>query len=38
MEYMSVFSGIGGFELGFPASWQCVGFSEVNKYAISIYQ
>jgi len=38
MEYMSVFSGIGGFELGFPASWQCVGFSEVDKYAISIYQ
>ncbi len=35
---MSVFSGIGGFELGFPASWQCVGFSEVDKYASHIYR
>jgi len=34
---MSLFSGIGGFELGFPASWKCVGFSEVDKYASQIY-
>jgi DNA (cytosine-5)-methyltransferase 1 len=37
MEYMSLFSGIGGFELGFPACWQCVGFSEIDKYASQIY-
>jgi DNA (cytosine-5)-methyltransferase 1 len=37
MEYMSLFSGIGGFELGFPANWRCVGFSEVDKYAMQIY-
>jgi len=34
---MSVFSGIGGFELGFPAAWECIGFSEVNKHASQIY-
>jgi len=32
MKYFSLFSGIGGFELGFPREWQCVGFSEIDKY------
>lgn len=40
MKYFSMFSGIGGFELGIQkqTNWQCVGFSEINKYAISVYQ
>lgn len=42
MKYFSMFSGIGGFELGIQRAtnnqWQCVGFSEINKYAIQIYQ
>src|SRR3990167_6228150 len=38
MKYLSLFSGIGGFELGFPKDWECVGFSEIDKYAIQIYQ
>ena len=33
-----MFSGIGGFELGMPAEWECVGYSEIDKYAIQIYQ
>jgi DNA (cytosine-5)-methyltransferase 1 len=37
MDYMSLFSGIGGFELGFPLHWQCVGFCEIDKYASQIY-
>ena len=37
MKYFSMFSGIGGFELGMPEDWECVGFSEINKYAIQIY-
>lgn len=38
MKYLSLFSGIGGFELGFPADWECVGYSEVEPRAIEIYQ
>lgn len=37
MRYFSMFSGIGGFELGFPSNWQCVGFSEIDKYATQVY-
>lgn len=41
MQYFSMFSGIGGFELGIgkaiPDS-QCVGYSEIDKYAIATYQ
>lgn len=41
MKYLSLFSGIGGFEVGihehFPDA-ECIGFSEIDKYAISIYQ
>lgn len=39
--YMSLFSGIGGFEVGihkvFPDA-QCLGFSEINKHAVKVYQ
>lgn len=38
MKYFSLFSGIGGFELGIGKRGKCVGFSEVDKYAIQIYQ
>lgn len=41
MKYLSLFSGIGGFELGihdaFPEA-ECVGYSEIDKYAIKVYQ
>ena len=33
-----MFSGIGGFELGLPKEWECVGYSEINKYADKVYQ
>lgn len=35
-----MFSGIGGFELGISRvkpDWECVGYSEIDKYAIGIY-
>lgn len=41
MKYFSIFSGIGGFELGIQQilpDAECVGFSEVDKWAVSIYQ
>lgn len=40
MKYFSIFSGIGGFEYGLCQSkhqFECVGFSEVDTYAESIY-
>lgn len=40
MKYFSMFSGIGGFEKGIEQSeveMKCIGFSEVDKYAKSIY-
>lgn len=40
IKYFSMFSGIGGFELGMEKSkheFECIGFSEVDKYATSIY-
>lgn len=37
MKYFSCFSGIGGFELGFPKEWECVGYSEIDKYATHVY-
>ena len=60
IEYFSMFSGIGGFELGIEQAdslrqiqqknnggksdgkaklqmWECVGYSEINKYAIATY-
>lgn len=42
MKYLSLFSGIGGFEQGihtvFPDTAECLGFSEVDKNCISIYK
>lgn len=41
MKYLSLFSGIGGFELGIENSdveMTCIGFSEVDKNAKSIYR
>ncbi|MBU1067717.1 DNA (cytosine-5-)-methyltransferase [Patescibacteria group bacterium] len=42
MKYFSMFAGIGGFEKGIEQAtnntWECVGYSEIDKYAISIYQ
>lgn len=38
MRYFSTFSGIGGFELAMPKKYKCVGYSEIDKYAIEIYQ
>lgn len=41
LRYFSTFSGIGGFELGIQAVMpdaECVGFSEIDKYAASVYQ
>lgn len=40
MRYLSLFSGIGGFELGIQQAhpdWECVGYSEIDKYAIQVY-
>lgn len=48
MKYLSLFTGIGGFELGIHLAnrgrehingkAECVGYSEIDKYAIQIYQ
>ena len=42
MKYLSLFTGIGGFEYGlhrvFGDKAVCVGFSEINHHAISIYK
>ena len=38
MKYLSLFSGIGGFELGIGPEHECIGYSEIDKYAIQIYQ
>jgi hypothetical protein len=38
-NYFSMFSGIGGFDLALNRQGhECVGYSEINKYAIQIYQ
>ena len=42
MKYFSMFSGIGGFEYGINQAtnnkWNCIGFSEIDKFATQIYQ
>ena len=41
MKYLSLFSGIGGFELGIQNSdveMECIGFSEVDNHAKEIYR
>ena len=36
MKYFSTFSGVGGFEIGLPKDWECVGHSEIDKYASQV--
>ena len=36
MKCFSLFTGAGGFELGFPKDWELVGFSEIDKYASQV--
>lgn len=38
MRYLSLFSGIGGFEKGIGPEHECVGFSEIDRYAIQVYE
>ena len=43
MKYLSLFSGIGGFEVGIQNSkygdkLECIGYSEIDKYAETIYK
>ena len=41
IKYLSLFSGIGGFEVGLANSnydFECIGYSEIDKYARSIYE
>ncbi len=41
IKYLSLFSGIGGFEYGMQQSnknFECIGYSEIDKYAKSIYK
>jgi len=42
MKYFSLFSGIGGFDLGIDKAtnfkWECIGYSEIDKYASGIYE
>lgn len=38
MKYLSLFSGIGGFELGIGTRAECVGYSEIDPNAIKIYE
>ena len=37
LKYFSMFSGIGGFEYGIGDIGECVGYSEIDKYAEAIY-
>lgn len=38
MKYLSLFSGVGGFEVGIGDKGECVGFSEFDNYILPIYQ
>ena len=33
MKYFSAFTGVGGFDMGMPLDWECVGMSEIDKHA-----
>jgi len=38
MKYLSLFSGVGGFEQGIGEYGECIGYSEIDKYAIQTYE
>jgi DNA (cytosine-5)-methyltransferase 1 len=38
MKYFSMFTGVGGFELGIGDKGECVGFSEIDKYCNELLQ
>ena len=38
VHYFSMFSGIGGFEYGIGDMGECIGYSEIDKYAEAIYR
>ena len=38
MKYFSMFSGIGGFELGIKNRGDCIGYSEIDKASIRTYE
>ncbi len=38
MRYLSLFSGVGGFEQGIGERGECIGFSEIDKYSIQTYE
>lgn len=38
MKYFSMFSGIGGFEKAMEKEHECIGYSEIDRYAKSIYK
>ena len=39
MKYFSMFAGIGGFDLAFNRlGHECIGYSEIDKYAIQVYR
>lgn len=38
MKYLDLFTGIGGFTLGIGDKAECIGFSEIDKYAAKVYQ
>jgi len=38
MKYFSMFSGIAGFELAIGEKAECIGYSEIDKYAIQVYE
>jgi len=37
MKYLDLFTGIGGFTLGIGNKGECVGYSEIDKYASQVY-
>jgi DNA (cytosine-5)-methyltransferase 1 len=38
MKYFDSFAGVGGFSLGLPKSFKCIGMSEVDKYCNMVLQ
>ena len=36
MKVFSLFSGVGGFEMGLPPDYEVIGFSEIDKYASQV--